>query len=58
MAKLYWTKRIGSSHIMGGSTTLCGKPMLGNNYSLKGYKKPEDREECKECKKIYDDTKT
>lgn len=28
-----WTKKIGPSHIAGKTTTLCGIPMLGNNYS-------------------------
>jgi hypothetical protein len=31
---MYWLKRIGDIHIAveKGSTTLCGRPMLGNNY--------------------------
>ena len=29
-----WVKRLGQGHYAGeGRTTLCGKPMLGNNYA-------------------------
>jgi len=34
--KLYeWTKRLGQQHWyeLGESETLCGRPMLGNNYA-------------------------
>ena len=39
-----WQKRIGDVHIGGRNTTLCGRPMLGNNYAEK------DAEiTCEEC---------
>jgi hypothetical protein len=28
-----WTKAIGPLHLAKGYNTLCGKPMLGNNYT-------------------------
>jgi hypothetical protein len=42
-----WTKKLDDMHIVSpeGSTTLCGKPMLGNNYADVF---PE-RTICKEC---------
>jgi hypothetical protein len=53
----YWTKRCGPRHITGDgkrvstSLTLCGKPMLGNNYAYQGR---EDAEPCDECEKAFD----
>lgn len=42
-----WLKKIGSKHYSepGASTTLCGLPMLGNNYA----KHREESTECTEC---------
>lgn len=44
-----WVKRLGQWHLCekGEYRTLCGKPMLGNNYASEmGY---EDRTKCPEC---------
>lgn len=47
-----WTKRIGPSHIAGSSNqTLCGLPMLGNNYSK--YVDLNNCSICTECLKLY-----
>jgi hypothetical protein len=40
-----WKKKIGDIHISSKDTTLCGKPMLGNNYADQKLDKPS----CKEC---------
>ena len=33
-----WTKKLGQQHFsMGGGSTLCGMPMLGNNYARDYY---------------------
>jgi len=53
MAKLYWIKKIGDAHIMGKSSTLCGKPMLGNNYANKDFTKLDNIPECDECTKVF-----
>lgn len=44
-----WVKRLGQWHLShnGQTTTLCGMPMLGNNYS---HIIPEsERRRCREC---------
>lgn len=49
-----WTKKLGQKHYTrdGMDTTLCGKPMLGNNY---GNVIPEcEQVECKECAQILE----
>lgn len=48
-----WTKKVDSLHYMEGKTTLCGRPMLGNNY-INHYKELDkeygnDRLPCYEC---------
>ena len=43
-----WTKKLGATHYAGKNTTLCGKPMLGNNYSKVRPNAPL----CDECLKI------
>lgn len=45
-----WTKKLGDAHYPGKSSTLCGRPMLGNNY----YKERPDAPLCEECKTIHD----
>ena len=47
-----YTKRLGQAHHAesGKSTTLCGIPMLGNNYAK--YIREEDKTACKECEKL------
>lgn len=44
-----WTKKMDEMHlaISGESTTLCGRPMLGNNYA----KEFPSRRICDECNK-------
>lgn len=44
-----WTKRLDVMHRYepGKSATVCGKPMLGNNYAT--FFKEGQREKCKEC---------
>ena len=43
-----WTKRLGQQHFaMGGGSTLCGMPMLGNNYARDYYE--EDKVPCQDC---------
>lgn len=48
----YWTKKIDDLHLHQGntSTTLCGKPMLGNNYQAIY----PDRKLCAECVRIVE----
>jgi len=43
--KFCWTKKLGDMHLSGKNITLCGKPMLGNNYS----DIRKDVPMCKEC---------
>lgn len=49
-----WTKKLGEIHISGeNGETLCGIPMLGNNY-IDCYKELDkmvgrDRKACQEC---------
>lgn len=41
-----WTKKLDEMHLCGpDSSTVCGRPMLGNNYAEYFPK----REKCKEC---------
>ena len=44
-----WTKRLGQKHWAKSNspTTICGKPMLGNNYA--SLIKEEDKTPCEEC---------
>lgn len=44
-----WTKKLGQQHFVGRgkSETLCGMPMLGNNYA--NHLKKEEKTLCKEC---------
>lgn len=44
-----WTKRLGQQHWSrpGSSETLCGMPMLGNNYSKTLERK--DKVPCEQC---------
>ena len=44
-----WTKRLGQQHwnIAGKGQTLCGKPMLGNNYAK--HIENEDKTPCESC---------
>jgi hypothetical protein len=51
----YWIKRIGPRHIAGStntSQTLCGQPMLGNNYAY-GSNKRDDVESCDACERAF-----
>ena len=47
-----WVKKLGQWHLYkpDSSETLCGTPMLGNNYSRLIL--PEHREKCEDCFKI------
>jgi hypothetical protein len=49
-----WVKKLGQWHLSehGSSETLCGSPMLGNNYAK--HITVADREPCKECFKKAD----
>lgn len=42
-----WVKKLGQCHLSrhGQPTTVCGKPMLGNNYASSGI----EMEICEEC---------
>lgn len=44
-----WTKRLGQQHWSerGTSTTLCGMPMLGNNYAA--HLTEEQKAPCEKC---------
>jgi hypothetical protein len=44
-----WTKRLGQQHWSqrGESTTLCGMPMLGNNYA--NHLQQSDKTPCSRC---------
>jgi len=48
-----WTKRFGPIHYSDinrqDGKTLCGKPMLGNNYT------GEEREKCDKCTRVIND---
>lgn len=46
-----WTKRLGQKHYAqsGKNETLCGRPMLGNNYSE--LIQESDKELCEDCTK-------
>jgi len=50
-----WTKKLGQQHICLNTpqlkqTTLCGKPMLGNNYA--DIIPPAYKTQCLECQKL------
>ena len=53
-----WVKKIGDIHYAGHNTTLCGIPMLGNNYAAHYPELDKQmhykREACKKCKQIFD----
>ena len=43
-----WVKKLGQWHLSGGNgQTLCGRPMLGNNYAK--YIPENERIECPDC---------
>ena len=52
MSVYEWTKRLGQQHWSKSSQneTLCGMPMLGNNYAK--HIKDEDKNPCAECKAL------
>ncbi len=56
MKTFSWVKKLGQWHLQhpGESNTLCGRPMLGNNYASRI--PTEDREPCPDCFAIYDAT--
>ena len=46
--RLSWVKKLGKWHLSGGNgETICGKPMLGNNYAK--YIPENEREKCPDC---------
>ena len=46
--RLSWVKKLGQWHLSGGNgQTICGKPMLGNNYAK--YIPENEREKCPDC---------
>ena len=46
--RLSWVKKLGQGHLSGGNgETICGKPMLGNNYAK--YIPENEREKCPDC---------
>jgi len=53
-----WTKRLGQKHwsITGSGRTLCGKPMLGNNYA--NVLAEDEKEPCKACREKLSDIRT
>jgi len=56
MAYCEWTKRLGQRHYYdtnNASVTLCGKPMLGNNYSA--HIQDSEKQDCPECEKVIDE---
>jgi hypothetical protein len=46
---LEWTKRLGQQHwsIKGQYDTLCGRPMLGNNYAIR--LPNNEKTPCEDC---------
>ena len=42
-----WTKKLGQQHWSIGDGTLCGMPMLGNNYA--SVYDQEDKTPCPDC---------
>lgn len=40
-----WKKKFGDIHISGYNETLCGRPMLGNNYA----NQEKDSVTCEDC---------
>ncbi len=49
-----WTKRLGQQHLSmnDSSTTLCGKPMLGNNYAT--VLDDDEKTPCDQCYEILE----
>jgi len=46
--RLSWVKKLGQWHLSGGNgETICGKPMLGNNYAK--YIPESERSKCPDC---------
>ena len=46
--QLDWVKKLGQWHLSGGNgQTICGKPMLGNNYAK--YIPENERTKCVKC---------
>ena len=46
--RLSWVKKLGQWHLSGGNgQTLCGVPMLGNNYAK--YIPENERTKCDKC---------
>lgn len=57
MKTLYeWTKRLGQRHYsfpgVDFPETLCGCPMLGNNYAT--IYKDEDKQTCSDCQEVIE----
>jgi hypothetical protein len=52
-----WVKKLGQWHLAepNKGTTLCGMPMLGNNYA--NIIDEKDRIKCKECFRIQGENK-
>jgi len=52
-----WTKRLGQKHYVrdGMCETLCGMPMLGNNYA--DIIPESEQKECEKCVKFLEDNK-
>lgn len=49
-----WTKKLGQKHYTrdGMTETLCGRPMLGNNYA--SVIPESEQKECEECVKVLE----
>ena len=48
---LNWVKKLGQWHLSGGNgQTLCGRPMLGNNYAK--HIPESERSKCPDCFKF------
>ncbi len=50
-----WTKKLGQKHYTrdGMDETLCGRPMLGNNYA--SVIPESEQKECEECTKVLEE---
>ena len=48
-----WAKKLGPKHIMRRDTTMCGKPLLGNNYIRQRADAPPCKKCVKEHKQLY-----
>jgi hypothetical protein len=47
----FWKKAIGDIHIAGVNNTLCGRPMLGNNYATQ----KEHFATCSKCVEVMEE---